>query len=271
MGGAFLMAPWTGRIRRGQLPFLGQTFQIPANWGPDSIHGMAITGSWRVEQATRTAVHCQKRFDVAWPFGGSVEQTIELHHDRLDLTASVVASHGPMPASLGWHPWFSRAGTSEVRLEVDANQVLEMDGDGVPTGRSNPVDRVTDLRGGPLLGSRPLDHVYLAPTSPVRLVLGDFKIAIHFSSPVNSVVVYSTPEAVCVEPATAWPNSCHVPPPYLSSTGWVVLDVGDRVTASCSWRWSRSDGDPPTLAPAQGGDADGQDVVGDVDGRQALV
>ena len=115
----------------------------------------------------------------------------------------------PMPASIGWHPWFRRrllavgdatgeGASAPVELDLDAAAVYERDADGITTRRKvspppGPWDECfTDLRHPPVL--RWPDVLELTLKSDAR-----------------DWVVYTEPEnAICVEPQTAPPGALEV-------------------------------------------------------------
>jgi aldose 1-epimerase len=155
-----------------------------------------------------------------WPFAGSVIQRFDLATDhltcRIELHAEV-----PMPASIGWHPWFVRrpAGIDgELELELDAGEMLPRDAAEIAT---RPVvsppppgpwdDTFTDLR-------RP----------PILRWPGFVELTIE--SECEYWVVYTEPvDALCVEPQTA--------PPDVLNTGPTVVEPGQPLVAEMTWRW----------------------------------
>ena len=104
---------------------------------------------------------------AGWPFGGLVRQEIAVSAVAIELTAEVVAGDQAMPVSLGWHPWFTRSSRGDSSLRVPAAETLETEPDLIPTGRRVLVDNETDLREGPLLAGRRLDHTYVDVGGPV--------------------------------------------------------------------------------------------------------
>ena len=55
----------------------------------------------------------------------------------------VVEADEPMPATLGWHPWFRRSigeRSPQVRLRFEAGTMLVRDDEGMPRRRAGPAD-----------------------------------------------------------------------------------------------------------------------------------
>jgi aldose 1-epimerase len=235
--GSFLMAPWVGRVRDGRLEWGGDTFDLNPNLGGHAIHGACFDRPWQVGRRTDRSVELSVEIDSArWPFGGTARQRISLEGGSLTCAASIRADV-PMPAALGWHPWFRRDPGADLALTVAADRRLELDPALIPTGRSLPVEGSFDLRAGPLLGDRRLDDVYIDARGPAIVRWPDLELQIEFGAPVVSVVVFSPPGAVCVEPATAWPDAVRLSADGLPGTGLAMLAAGQELAATMTWRW----------------------------------
>ena len=134
-----------------------------------------------------------------------------------------------MPAALGWHPWFRRAGNPSLRVDGDA--VLEARRM-IPTGHLLPVEGRLDLRAGPALGRRRLDHVYVGVRPPLELAWPDLTLRLETEPWLSTVVVFTPSGAVCVEPQTAWPNALALDGEVALTAGAVVLDAGATMRAT---------------------------------------
>jgi aldose 1-epimerase len=235
--GSFLMAPFVGRLFEGILAWNDQVIAIPLNHGRHAIHGSVFDVPWRmVAQTAKTVAMVCEMDGARWPFRGRVFQRISLAPGGLSLEATIEADE-PMPAALGWHPWFER-GDGAVRVGVAGDRVLRLDEELIPTGELDPVDERTDLRATPEIGSRNIDDVYTPVASPAELCWPDLRLEIEFGPTVGSVVVYNHPEAVCVEPMTAWPDAIRLTQRGCQETGLVLLGAGERLSAWTRWNWS---------------------------------
>ena len=107
----------------------------------------------------------------------------------------------------------------------------------IPTGRRVAVDDITDLRDGPVLGTRLLDHVYPDPVPPAIVEWPDLELQIGFAAPITTLVVHSRPTAFCVEPQTAWPNAPALAAAGVPGTGLKVLRPGECLHAEMTWSW----------------------------------
>jgi aldose 1-epimerase len=212
--GCYPMAPFAGRVRGGRFRFGGVEHRLPLNLGAHAIHGTVFTRRWEPDPGGGWV--CPLGED--WPFSGHVRQTVELGDEWLELRLEVRAAE-PMPASVGWHPWFRRVvGDAPVRIELAAGSMLERDPDGVAGRRRVPVppgpwdDCFADLAAPP------------AVTWPAVLRL-------EITSTCSYVVVFDERDhAVCVEPQTA-------PPDALNHGDAALVEPGRPLVATTRWAW----------------------------------
>ena len=217
--GCYPMAPWAGRVRHGRFAFRGRTYELPLGMPPHAIHGIAYDRPWRTLDSATIAIDLGR--DDRWPLGGRVTQRLALDEGGLELSMTIEATR-PMPAMLGWHPWFRRVlapGDAPVRLAFAAAEMLVRDDEGIPSGRRVPPppgpwdDAFTGVHGDPVL------------EWPGRLRLA-------IASTCDWWVVYTQPEhAVCVEPQSG--------PPDAFNAGPEVLEAGASMTHEMRWRWTR--------------------------------
>jgi len=234
--GCYLMAPFVGRLSSGAVAWDGRTCRLPLNLGRHAIHGAVFDRAWDVVARTATSVTMACSFDPGrWPFRGRMTQRLEIARGRLRLEAEVLAED-PMPAAMGWHPWFRDSGGG-IRVRIQSDAVLQLDADLIPTGELAAVDARTDLRAGPAMGRRQLDDVYVAVRPPVVVTWPDIELSMDFDEPVSSFVVYVHPQAVCVEPMTAWPDSVRLAATGCAGTGLASLAAGQKLAASTTWTW----------------------------------
>jgi aldose 1-epimerase len=219
------MVPYAGRVRNGSFEFRGRRWDLPMQLPPHAIHGTVLDRPWEAigDRTITTSL------GPAWPFAGRAIQRFELERGRFTSRLELHADE-PMPASLGWHPWFRRrpaAGDNdmasgpepgELELEFDAGAMFRRDDDAITTGElvvpppPGPWDDCfTDLR-------RP----------PVLRWPGFLELTIDSECP--AWVVYTVPtEALCVEPQTAPPNALN--------SGPTLVEPGRPLVAEMTWTW----------------------------------
>ena len=235
--GSFLMAPWVGRIRGGRLAWQDVTVELPRNEGRHAIHGAVFDLPWQVDASADGWVEMSHQMDPRrWPFGGLAWQRLTLEPGSLRFEARLSAAQ-PMPVALGWHPWFRRDPGEDLAVTVQAARRLELDAEMIPSGVSLPVAGPCDLRAGPELGDRRLDDVFIDARGPAEVRWHDLALRLEFEAPVSSVVVFSPPGSVCVEPATAWPDALRLSTAGIAGTGQADLAAGESFGATMTWRW----------------------------------
>jgi aldose 1-epimerase len=236
--GCYPMVPWAGRLSNGRIPTKDGEVRLEPNLPPSAIHGLGFDKSWEIVGRIETAVTmmCELR-GLGWPFGGRALQTVRLGVASLELELEVGGYTKVGPAGLGWHPWFTRPPRADLELCVNASEVLVLDSDLVPTGEVRGVTPSEDLRSGPPLGDRRLDHVYVRTKGPALVRWPDLELRIEYDTSLQTVVVYTPAEGICVEPQTMWPNAPLLAAAGVRGTGLRTLEPGDSLSATERWTW----------------------------------
>jgi galactose mutarotase-like enzyme len=228
--GCFLMAPWPGRLAGGRFDWRGREVRLRRTHGRHAIHGLTWNRPWEVEASSPAEATLAIELPRdEWPMGSRVRQRTTVTPTGVRLEAEVEATGEPMPAALGWHPWFLRRGDPRLRVDAAAYQLTS---GMIPTGESAPVAGRTDLRGGPRLGRRRLDIAYVEAHSPAVITWPDLELAIAFAPAPAPLVVYTPPDSFCVEPLTAPPNALSLPARRRRAAGVRELAVGERLSAA---------------------------------------
>ncbi len=194
--GCYPMVPWAGRIRRGRFRFDGEPYELPLNFGKHAIHGVGFTRPWQVNslEADTATLSLALPQDAYWPFGGAATQIIQLGTDRLELHLSVRADRHPMPAVLGWHPWFRKP----EQLLFDPEAMYPQDGEGiarVPCGAPTPG---------------PWDDCFINHAEVTLVSAGR---CLRMRANTDHWVVYDAADhATCVEPQTGPPDAFTLSP-----------------------------------------------------------
>ncbi len=236
--GCFPMVPWAGRLARGRIPMPEGEVRLESNLGPSAIHGLGFDKPWDIVERGASAVTMTCALHgLSWPFGGRASQTLTLRAGALELALEVGGYTRPGPAGLGWHPWFTRPAIGDLTLRVDASDVLVVDTDLAPTGEVRRVTPDEDLRAGPRLGDRRLDHVYVRAAGPAIVRWPDLELRIAADGSARAVVVHTPPEGICVEHQTMWPNAPLLASAGVRDTGLRMLEPGESLTATAEWTW----------------------------------
>jgi aldose 1-epimerase len=225
--GSYVMAPFAGRIGRGQFTFRGVDYELPANMGDHAIHGTVYESQWTVQVRTAESVLLACDLGDLWPFRGQVSHSVSVSEQGdasvLTQTIEVEAIDGPMPAWAGWHPWWSRTpgGASDaaaLTLSADWSNALKYERDAahLPTGRLVDV------------GTSPWDDCFVG-VEDVKLSWPGL-VEISLTTDARSLVIYDEPgHAICVEPQSAPPDAVNLDP------GSAVTWPGSPVTVSAIW------------------------------------
>jgi aldose 1-epimerase len=201
--GAYVMAPWGGRIEAAPMPLAGRVIDPPANF-PDgsAIHGQLYARPWEREADTRFRVRAG---GDGWPWTYEATLALAIEPPRIAIELAVTnMDDAPMPAGLGLHPWFRRP----LEVAIAARSVFASNV--VSAAEAEPVSGRHDLRS---LGSMAdgLDATWTDiddppvelswPTSGLRLAMR--------VGPTTSCIVAASPpnlDAIAVEPQTHGPQ-----------------------------------------------------------------
>lgn len=225
--GSFVLAPWTGRMRHGRFAHDGHEYVFPLTAPPHALHGLVVDRPWHIVTPGVVAIELED----PWPWRGRIVHSMHVEEDRLESRLELEA-YEPMPAAIGWHPWFLRylegpAGRSlgPVELDVEPGQMYANDADGVPSGDLIPP------------APHPWDYCFVDLTVAPRLRWRDPEgggLELTVESDCPCWVLYDKEsEAIAVEPWTAPPNSLNMPSP-------TIVTPGSPLTARMTWRWQMS-------------------------------
>ena len=213
--GSYPMAPYAGRVRDAEFTFGGAVHRLPATMPPHAIHGTVLDRRWHAIDPSTIAID----LGPDWPFAGGVVQRFELTAEGLTCRMELHAEE-PMPASIGWHPWFVRripGTTGELELDVEPRAMYRRDAAGIPTGELVPPS------------PRPWDDTFVDLRRPPVLRWPGF-LELTIESDCPCWVIYTSPsDALCVEPQTAPPDALNADP--------TIVEPGRPMTAEMTWRW----------------------------------
>lgn len=227
--GSFPMAPWVGRLRNGLLEFDGRLVQLPVNAYPHALHGLVTERPWTITATDDQRVELTVDLGVAgdaWPWPCRVAQSVVLGDGRMEFGLAVRAT-GPMPADIGWHPWFvpelvTAAGPVAAELDVRGGQVYLNDAEGLPSGELGPPP------------PRPWDYCFVGLSAPPA-VRWPGVMELTVESDCEHWVFYDMePSGICAEPWTGPPNS-------LNGPERTVVTESRPLEAWMTWVWRRVD------------------------------
>jgi aldose 1-epimerase len=199
--GCYPMVPWAGRIRHGRFNFDGRAYALPTNFGEHAIHGVGFALPWQIDSIAADSATLSLKLpeDNYWPFGGKATQVIQLTPHSLELRLAVKAGTQPMPAILGWHPWFRKP--DQLLFEPDA--MYPRDGEGIA--------RLPLVSASP----GPWDDCFINQKD-VALLYGGQRLTLRANTD-HWVVYDAAPNATCVEPQTGPPDGFNLSPKRLAA------------------------------------------------------
>lgn len=226
---AFPMVPFCGRIANGRFPWNGREVRLTPNFPPEphAIHGHGWTRPWEVTE--KTANRAVLRYDHTagdWPWAYRAEQHFGLGPSGLTLDLSLTnLSEEPMPAGIGWHPYFAAAGAS---IKADTTLVWETGPDMLPLPPRTPKSG-EQLSGGAHVPDLKLDTPFSTGSRPITIRWPAQNLTLRMV-PVDTLrflVVYTPPgqDFFCAEPTSHVPNMVNLDAPA-EMTGLVTLQQG---------------------------------------------
>jgi aldose 1-epimerase len=235
--GCFPLVPFSNRIAFGQFPDGDRIISLKPNFPgrdhPHALHGFGWLAAWEVAEQSAQRVLLRHRYSAGdWPWDYIAEQCFNLSEDGLVHRLSLLnQSQRPMPAGLGFHPYFPHsADTQYLGLHCAEWQTSS---DGLPlllAKSSRPVDW---WHGAPI-GTRVVDTVYEGRDGELGILWPDRDIALSIKPSANlpCTVVY-TPEGedyFCVEPVS------HATDAVNRSGAMPYLDPGQTMHATVIYR-----------------------------------
>ena len=227
---AFPLVPYSNRIRHGRFRFDGRDVVLPRNRPPErhSIHGQGWQGTWTAPEVSVNAALLEFRHAAgAWPWAYRATQRFALSPTRLTVELALLnESEAPMPAGLGWHPYFLR--TPGTTLTAPVERIWLTDAEMMPTqlGQS-PVG--ASLIRGVAIDSVPLDNCF---TGWSRRAVIDWpelgaRLVMTAEPPLDFLTVFTPPDLpfFCVEPVSHATDAVNLTAPA-SEIGQLSLAPG---------------------------------------------
>lgn len=214
----FPMVPWVNRIDRGKFATADHVHSIRSNTDePHPLHGHGWQAEWTIGDSAENWVTL--RFDHAgdswpWPYTAFLRYLVE--RDRLVVDLEVKnRSDEPMPASLGFHPYFERP--ARISATVDGRWMV--DETSIPTEweETEPFRR-TDVDG------HESDHTYTGWDGRAFIELDAARIEL--VSDVKRLHLYAPRwvHTFALEPVSASPDAFNHP-----GQGSVTLEPGEAL------------------------------------------
>lgn len=240
--GSYPLVPWSNRIANGRFTFAEQAYEVTRNFGdcPHALHGNGWQCAWRAqENEENITLTLERAASEEWPWPWRATQvftfteeslTIALHYHNLADT--------PVPAGLGFHPFFADANQSEVQFS--AARVWLNDDDSLPCEEIATPDK-WDYRtfSAPVPAS--VDNCFTGwgGEAAVRWPQRGIRATLKSDAP-NAVFFIPGAErnVVAIEPVSHINNAINMLPPGSATQAMDVVAPGGTLSLSMTIRMS---------------------------------
>jgi aldose 1-epimerase len=223
---AFPLVPYSNRIRAGRFSFRGRAVVEPLNRPPErhAIHGHGWQARWQATDVRAAEAQLEYRQPAgAWPWAYHATQRFVLEPSSLTVELSLSNwSDAPMPAGIGWHPYFPR--TPRATITADVRAMWRTDDEKLPTELVAPP--VTPF-------GRGRDNCFVGwgrratiewPELGARLVM-------RAEPPLDYLVVFTPARRpfFCVEPVSHVTDAFNLADAGQTDSGMLVLEPGETL------------------------------------------
>lgn len=231
----FIMAPFASRVQDGRFNWRHHDIQMPPNFLPQlhTLHGQAWQNQWHVVEKTPLLATLAFNYGEGdWPWNYCVRLCYELIDKNLHMTLAITnLDDKPMPAGLGFHPFFSI--DDNTRLTVNAKTMWQVDDEILPIGIQHAPTGIND-KGGVLASDLVIDNVLINDLVPVDGVSEICWLSKGIKADIASegcdyTVLYRPDGAkfMCVEPISHCINALNLPDEDAIKHGVVELQSGE--------------------------------------------
>ena len=247
--GCFVLAPYSNRVADGRFDFDGSSHQLRRNSADHAlpIHGVAWKRAWQLDERGADHLLLSLSHDpregenaADWPFAFHLSQRLQLLDDglRLELRLHNRDSR-PMPAGLGWHPYFPRH--AGVELQFTAEAVWLADEQQLPLHQA-AIPASWDFRQLRAVDEPGLDNNFSGWNGQARLCWPEqrLSLAIEAGPGLQHLIVYTPPAVqgfIAVEPVSHANGALN-----RGAEGLEILAPGQTLIRDCRWRLSPAAG-----------------------------
>lgn len=247
-GKSLLLFPFPNRLNGGQFRFQNKTYSFPIN-DPNTgnaIHGMGFKSPFAVESVelndTRAALTCTHHYDglnPAFPFPFNVTVQFEMIDNQFNTVLSIEnCGLLPMPAGLGWHPYFRIAASiDDCTIQLPILELVEIDKRMLPTGSQKKFGNFAFPSS---LKNVNLDNCFFVPEQhkPFIAVIDSPNGTLSYSQQTGhrgfNYVQLFTPthrKSIAVEPM-----SCNIDG-FNNTQGLQILQPAEQLTGRCGFQF----------------------------------
>lgn len=231
----FLMVPFAGRISGSRYAFESTQYVLTPNFlpEPNAIHGFGWQLPWHIEAQTGSEITLvYEHKTVQWPASYLARQTFRLTKTALELDMSLTnTGMRPMPAGLGWHPYFAASG---AHIQSQVSTIWRPENAAIKA-QPEPLDPTCNLNTDQLVTGLRLDHCFTATTPDTRITWPSRGLQVRMTaSDIFSHFVIYTPQGeafFCAEPISHVPDAVNLAKPA-RETGLRALKPNETLSGT---------------------------------------
>lgn len=235
--GSYPLMPYSNRIAHGKFLVGEKSYSLRANFAPSphATHGFGWQRAWAVATTTdhSVALILKHAPDIDWPFACEAKQQIELLDNSLRLTLSVVnLDNAPMPAGLGFHPFFPTVPTA--KLQAEWKGMWKMGEDLIPTEWINPPSGADFSQMRAVEGWK-IDNCFTGWARRAVLEYPTHRMTMTASAHCQQIVCYAPNDGrhfIALEPVSNINNAFNLAAKGVANTGMQMLGRGDSMEVS---------------------------------------
>lgn len=231
------LVPYSNRIGGARLTFDGEEFALAPNFAPEphAIHGVGWRRAWAVTGQAQAQLQLALAHepDADWPFRFEARQTLSLGEGRLTVALALKNTDTrPMPAGLGFHPFFPLV--PGLALETEWKGAWRMGSDKLPTDWE-PLPAEADFRRARPIGAWTVDRCFTGWNRLARLDYPDRRVEISASAALERMVCFipgGGRDFLALEPVSHVNNAFALAARGVPDTGMRVLAPAEAMQAS---------------------------------------
>jgi aldose 1-epimerase len=237
---SFPLVPWSNRIRDARFRFAGRDVALRPNTPEGyAIHGDVRKRPWTLAAQSDTRLSFafdSRRFDdVNFPFPFTCELAYAIEGTTLAMSLALRnEGDGPMPAGMGFHPYYRR-----TLIEPDDDVELRMSVGGVyrgllPTGPAVPIGPAEDFRRMRPIGASRFDHCFAGwdGRAVIRWPKSGVEVGVEASEPFRHLVLFVPrgKDFFAVEPVSHANDGFNLLAAGVPDSGVRVLQPGETLS-----------------------------------------
>ncbi len=237
--GAFPLIPFHGRIEDARFQWQGVEVRLAEHPGQQghALHGPAQRRPWEIEtlRPDTATLRCAYASDSDWPWDFTARQILTATADGVLLRLEIEnTSATPMPAGIGWHPYFPKAS----RIHHDARTLWPpRAGTLFPSGQTTALQTATPQTATPQTATPQTTArhtmtsrgdvagrtTFLSDWSLATLDYATHAIDLRGCAALGHLVIHDDPPThTCLEPASDPANAMNLPNPLTLAPGQML-------------------------------------------------